>query len=404
MRKLSVYIHLPFCVKKCFYCDFLSFPAGDERKTAYMEALFHELKREAVFYREYMVDTVFIGGGTPSVLKGGWIKELLCKLKENFAFVEKPEITIEVNPGSVDAEKLLCYRQAGINRLSIGTQSVHDGELLLLGRAHDASAFYETFRLARETGFDNINVDLISAIPGQTCSSYTDTLETVAGLGPEHISAYSLIVEEGTPFFELYGEGKQKHPEAPALPSEDEERRMYEATELLLGQKGYRRYEISNYARPGMCCRHNKAYWRRYDYVGLGLGASSMVKNVRWKNTEDFDSYVNYLQKEAAAVQIRRTTGGAGCTENGDCRGIRVETQILGRKEQMEEFMFLGLRFTEGVSRKEFFSLFGEKMQEVYGEALGRLYRDGLLEGEEWVRLTPYGRDISNYVMAQFLF
>lgn len=380
MRKLSVYIHIPFCERKCFYCDFLSFPAGEDQKERYMAALLSELQREAVRYRDYTVDTVFIGGGTPSVLKGEWIERVLNKLKEQFAFSQNPEITMEVNPGSADAGKLSRWRSAGVNRLSIGTQSVHEEELRALGRIHDAAAFYETYRLAKKEGFAHINVDLISAIPGQTCASWQDTLYAVTELSPEHISAYSLILEEGTAFYEWYG-GK-KNPHAAVLPSEEEERRMDEDTGRVLKKSGYERYEISNYARSGARCRHNLAYWKRDDYAGFGLGASSMVENVRWKNTESFESYVNHAS-------------------SADIRG---EIQTLSVREQMEEFMFLGLRLTEGVDRKEFACLFGKTLEDSYGGVLPKLYADGLLEGEERVRLTPYGRDIANYVMAQFLF
>lgn len=378
MRKLSVYIHIPFCVRKCFYCDFLSFPAEEEEKTAYVEALLKEIRAEAAHYRNYAVDTVFIGGGTPSLLSGEWIEKILYILKENFAFSQNPEITVEVNPGSAEEEKLLQYRSAGINRLSIGTQSVQDEELRCLGRVHNAEEFYETYRLAEKAGFSNINVDLISAVPGQTCASFLKTLKAVVRLKPNHLSVYSLIVEKGTPFYDWYGEGGTKKPDAAALPSEEEECRMDEQTELFLKEKGYSRYEISNYAKEGACCRHNLAYWRRYDYVGFGLGASSMVQNVRFKNTENMKSYVN----------------------QNFCR----EEHRLSTEEQMEEFMFLGLRLKKGVSRKEFYRNFLKELDAVYGDILPELYANGLLEGKEWISLTPYGRDISNYVMAQFMF
>lgn len=379
---LSVYIHIPFCIKKCFYCDFLSFPADEQTRERYLEALLLEIEGEAAHYKSYTVDTVFIGGGTPSVLEAFHIENIMERLRKNFRFGENPEITIEINPGTVEKHKLAGYKRAGINRISIGTQSVRDDELGRLGRIHSAGEFFETFSMAREAGFDNINVDLMSALPGQTLAAYKETLGKIAALLPEHISAYSLIIEEGTPFFSLYG-GKNKAKAALPLPGEEEERRMYEETERFLLTRGYHRYEISNYAAKGKQCRHNKAYWTRKDYVGLGLGAASMVKNVRFKNTTDLSVYLEAVEKSLA---------------------IKEEIQHLSIQEQMEEFMFLGLRLTEGVSRREFRQEFGQTIEEVYGEVIKKLYRQGLLEEGDRIRLTSYGRDVSNYVMSQFLF
>lgn len=385
MRNLSVYIHIPFCVRKCLYCDFLSFPATDEIKRTYVEALIKEIEGEAAKYDGYQVDTVFFGGGTPSLLETEQMTEIMDKLHSCFVFVKEPEITIEANPGTVDREKLEAYRKAGINRLSIGTQSIHDDELRRLGRIHSAADFFHTYEEARAAGFTNINVDIMSALPGQTVEAYEDVLRQIIALEPEHISAYSLIIEEGTPFYEMYGE------DCPAenscslkdkLPTEDEERRMYELTEEVLSEKGYHRYEISNYAKEGKECRHNTAYWKRYDYVGFGIGAASMVRNVRWKNTSDRKEY---------------------CCLAGKGEIPKEEFSQLDREEQMEEFMFLGLRLTEGVSVKEFARIFGEPIEAVYGPWLQKLCSQGLLEVGERVLLTPYGRDISNFVMSEFI-
>lgn len=424
-RKLSIYIHIPFCIKKCNYCDFLSFPAGERERERYLGALLREIEGEAPKYKDYMVDTVFLGGGTPTVLSGKQIGRVLEELKAGFSFVGgsniggMAEITMEANPGTIDREKLEQCRQAGVNRISIGAQSLRNVELALLGRIHRAEDFYQAYRWAREAGFGNINVDLMAALPGQRPEEYRETLRKAADLGPEHISAYSLIVEEGTLFYDWYGEGAEKkwgeedfpkkadgHARSgtkgsmgagegmPALPSEEEERLMDEWTGEILGEYGYRRYEISNYARPGYECRHNMAYWKRYDYAGFGLGAASMVGNVRWKNSADMGKYLGYM--EAEALPGRRNLSGR--------ETVKEEVCELSIQEQMEEFMFLGLRLTEGVGKKEFYEAFGEDMASVYGQVIEKLESQGLVTDGEGVRLTPYGRDVSNYVMAEFLF
>lgn len=383
MRKLSVYVHIPFCVKKCRYCDFLSFRATEEKQRVYVEALLQEIRREAPKYINYIVDTVFIGGGTPSVLPEGMLEAIMECLSASFSFSQQMEVTVEVNPGTVDEKKLKQYRRAGINRLSIGTQSVQNEELAYLGRIHKAEDFFATYEAARKAGFENINVDVMAALPGQSIETYMDNLRQIVQLQPEHISAYSLIIEEGTCFYELYGEDAPERQDIPPLPSEEEERKMYERTELFLQQMGYHRYEISNYARPGRECLHNMAYWKRKDYVGFGIGAASMVKDVRWKNLSDVDEY------------LRRMAEG---------EELREEVCTLSEAEQMEEFMFLGLRLTEGVSKEEFTHTFGKSMDGVYGKVLEKLAGQGLIEIEKRIRLTSYGRDISNYVMAEFLF
>lgn len=380
MRKLSIYIHIPFCVKKCLYCDFLSFPADEAKREQYVKALMNEIDTEAEKYREYTVDTVFFGGGTPSLLTGSQMKRIMERLKSSFAFVNEPEITTEMNPGTASYKRLAEYRDAGINRLSIGTQSVCDKELMLLGRIHTAEDFFRTYEDAVKAGFSNINVDIMSALPGQSMEQYRHTLQAVAKLEPQHISAYSLIIEEGTPFYDYYGDGKGEA--AAKLPSEDEERGMYEYTEQFLLKKGYHRYEISNYARNGRECRHNIAYWKRYDYAGFGVGAASMINNVRWKNISDMETYIIRTARKEE---------------------VRENIEPLCLQEQMEEFMFLGLRLTQGVSAEEFNCIFGKKVKEVYGDTIKRLCGHGLITADSTICLTPYGRDISNYVMAQFL-
>lgn len=398
MRELSLYVHIPFCMQKCRYCDFLSYPAADQEKKEYLELMIKEIELQAPFFTNHQVISVFFGGGTPSVLDGEIIEKILCKLKQNFSFARSPEITIEVNPRTVTEEKLKIYFAAGINRLSIGLQSANDEELRCLGRIHDYKTFLKTYELARKTGFQNINIDLMSAIPGQSEQSYRETLTKVMTLQPEHISAYSLILEEGTWFFD--------HQKELDFPSEDEDRILYELTDRMLSNKGYHRYEISNYAKEGYECLHNKVYWQRGDYLGLGLGAASMVEEVRWSNKRAMEEYretVNnwtgkhHDQEWNVAEQENLNTEQRAMTRLGE------NVEYLTREEQMEEFMFLGLRLTKGVSRQAFEQKFGVDIEEIYGEVLAKLQQEGLILAKGYIRLTSYGMDISNYAMSQFL-
>ncbi|MBO4981655.1 MAG: oxygen-independent coproporphyrinogen III oxidase [Lachnospiraceae bacterium] len=382
-KELELYFHIPFCVRKCAYCDFLSAPAGKPVQEAYMKAMLAELSGRADECRDHRVSSVFIGGGTPSVVEETWICQLMQRVKESFALASDAEITIEVNPGTVTEKKLKVYRQAGINRLSIGLQSARDEELKKLGRVHTYEQFLETYCAARAAGFANINVDVMSALPGQSLLNYEETLKKVLALSPipEHISAYSLIIEEGTPFFESYGRGELQ------LPDEDCERRMYERTAELLGEAGFVRYEISNYARPGFFCRHNCGYWKRTEYLGFGIGAASLFQNSRFSNSRELSAYL----KEPL--------------------GSREDRTVLSPQDRMEEFMFLGLRMTAGVNYREFAETFGQTMEEVYGGIIQKNRETGLLydrkdpeTGERFLALTGRGVNVSNYVMAQFLF
>ena len=296
MKKLGVYIHITFCVRKCDYCDFLSAPAGGEMMKSYVKALTKEIELSKNKMAEYLVDTVFIGGGTPSILEGKLICDVISVLKNNCNMADDFEMTIECNPGTVTEEKLLDYKSVGINRLSFGLQSADNAELKSIGRIHTYEEFLESYELARKYGFDNINVDLMSALPGQSVESYKTTLEKITALNPEHISAYSLIVEEGTKMYErvkcaeLRGEN--------ILPNEDDEREMYYITKTMLEQAGYERYEISNYAKSGFACRHNIGYWKRKDYIGFGIGAASLYRDKRYGNISDITMYIDELSKE----------------------------------------------------------------------------------------------------------
>lgn len=373
MKPLSVYIHIPFCVQKCKYCDFLSAPSTRENMELYMDALKKEMISESVKYEEYEIETIFFGGGTPSILDVGQIEDCIDVLRTNYQISKLCEITLEMNPGTASMQKLEGWKRAGVNRLSIGLQSANDSELRLIGRIHDFDTFVKSYEQAKAAGFDNINVDLMSALPGQTISGWRETLNKVLLLKPDHISAYSLIIEEGTPL--------SKHiDEYPPVPSEDEDREMYRDTKRILKEHGFMRYEVSNYAKEGKECKHNVTYWTRGNYAGFGLGASSMVENIRWHNTENMDKYIK------------------NPTES------KEDMEKLSLNDCMEEFMFLGLRMMQGVSKKRFFKEFDMNMDEVYGDVLKKWEKTGHLKMEgDNVSLTDSGIDISNAIFTDFL-
>ena len=392
-EELSLYIHIPFCVRKCGYCDFLSAPADEKARDRYVQALLMEIERyQGTETADRKIKTLYIGGGTPSILSVDQLDCIMQKIKYTFNFCDDIEASMEMNPGTASKEKCRALYQMGINRLSIGLQSTNDMELKTLGRIHSYEDFINTYTWCREAGFQNINVDLMAALPYQIVESYTTGLRKIIRLAPEHISAYSLILEEGTPFYQKYNSGCY------LLPDEEQERLMYRETEQILAQAGYERYEISNYAKKGYACRHNLVYWQGGDYLGLGLGSSSYMDGVRFHNTTDFNTYVN----QGAYVEDR---------------------EELSVQAKMEEFMFLGLRVMAGVSGTEFEKRFGKTMEDVYGDVLRKHEEEGLLQIDrkedrkeaaaaepakgktniEKVMLTTKGVDVSNYVFADFL-
>lgn len=408
-NNLEIYIHTPFCVKKCAYCDFLSFPADTNTQVKYVHALLNEIRFYGQQMKGYQVSTVYIGGGTPSWLEAELLVAVMDQIYNNFQVLEDAEISIECNPGTVTASKLQAYKKAGINRLSIGLQSTNNGELKQLGRIHTYEQFLKTYELARNEGFSNINVDIMSGLPHQTAESFGETLQKVVRLKPEHISAYSLIIEKGTPFYEMYKFDTVRQEagmQTEQLPTEDEIYRMLKMTQQMLKGAGYSHYEISNYAKPGFACRHNIGYWTRENYLGLGLGAASLVDNVRYSNTRDLYEYLDIcrqltiLSPEAFASEERMAT------PEGHWFGTNLHTEamVIGRKSQMEEYMFLGLRMTEGIRRLEFEENFGMPIEAVYAEVLPKLQEEQLIEKREGsIYLTDRGMDVANYVMAQFL-
>ncbi|MBR4981606.1 MAG: radical SAM family heme chaperone HemW [Lachnospiraceae bacterium] len=398
MNNLSLYIHIPFCIRKCHYCDFLSAPCDEETRQKYVDALCREIIQRAEEFQNRKVDTIFFGGGTPSVLSAEQMEQIVSTIRRHFQILSDAEISMEMNPGTVNKEKLETYKKLGINRLSIGLQSADNEELKILGRIHTWENFLQTWEMVREEGFFNVNIDLMSALPGQTLESYGETLRKVLALKPEHISAYSLIIEEGTQFYKWFGEEYEGQSEqvvqgnatdmnealsirkSKALPDEITDRKMYELTKTLLEEQGYYRYEISNYALKGYECKHNIGYWKRKEYLGLGLGAASLISDIRSTNITDLQTYLEV--------------------------GNQKEETKLSATDQMEEFMFLGLRMMEGISPTEFEEQFGQSLQEVYGTQIAKLEKQGLLEfcrETQRYALTLQGIDVSNQVFVEFI-
>ncbi|MBD5505801.1 MAG: radical SAM family heme chaperone HemW [Lachnospiraceae bacterium] len=425
MKELSIYIHIPFCVRKCLYCDFLSFPmakdtdlwkkadirlATDVRKCrdkwktygveSYVNLLCREITQSAEVYKKYRVISIFLGGGTPSLLPADLISRIMETVRANYRMAENAEVTMEMNPGTIENGEPEQYITCGINRVSIGLQSADDEELRRIGRIHDYASFLKTYDLVRGAGFRNVNIDIMAALPGQDTASYERTLRKVTALAPEHISAYSLILEEGTPLYERQSEY--------SFPTEEEDQEIDRLTRQYLDSCGYHRYEISNYAKDGYECRHNKVYWQRGDYVGFGLGASSMVQNVRWSNPDTMERYAMYVMSAESKHGDDGAEYGRLIEVNGQGEpetGYIPYRQVLSRQEQMEEYMFLGLRMVCGVSAAKFEHIFDSPIEDVYGETIERLRQQGLLvrDGDE-ISLTERGLDVSNYAMSQFLF
>ena len=379
LENRGVYIHVPFCVKKCAYCDFLSFPANQTVYKQYVEALIREIQ----FFDRKMdtISSIFIGGGTPSVLEETLIFNIMETLYHQFFIREDAEITIECNPGTIDKNKVRVYKEANINRISFGLQSASDELLAKIGRIHTYNDFLSSYNCAREAGFCNINIDMMSALPGQTLDMYIQDIQKIIKLKPEHISAYSLILEENTPLYKNIAA-------YPSLPDEETERLMYYDTKKILLENQYNRYEISNYAKEGYACRHNKLYWERGDYIGFGLGAASLIEGVRYKNTENMEEYIKKAGKESVV-----------CSQ-----------EQLTKKDCMSEFMFLGLRESRGICANDFKAQFGVSIHEIFGRVLQKHIDQKLMVSysvdggsQIWYALTDYGVDVSNYVFSEYL-
>jgi len=365
----GLYIHIPFCIKKCKYCDFNSFIACGKEKESYLDALFAEMDE----YKGEHFDTVFIGGGTPTSLSEEMLQMLLKKINHTFVIEKDAEFSIEANPKTVTREKLEIMLQNGVNRLSIGVQSFVDEELLAIGRAHTKDDAIETIMMARQAGFDNISIDLMTAIPKQTKYSLLETLKTALLQNPNHISCYSLILEEGTPLFDEVNLGKT------TLLNEDDERELYDTAVDFLQNNGYMQYEISNFAKGGKLSRHNLKYWSCDEYIGVGLSAHSFADGVRFSNTDDFSQYIS------------------GKYHN-------EEKTVLTKNDMMSEFVFLGLRKIEGISKKEFQSRFNNNIYDIFKKPIKKFVKSGFLveEGDK-IYLSKDAISISNAIMCEFV-
>ena len=490
------YIHIPFCVRKCNYCDFLSSPMDEKSQERYISALINEIHLNKENIEKYDgVRTVYFGGGTPSLLSEENLERLIVEVlkaagikielvdgvqkyydirgiegtrnKPEYELIDepgnkrgdelvdesgnkpedeldnkleiKPEITLEVNPGTADYKKLRRLFKLGVNRLSIGMQSTDDMQLKRLGRIHTYAQFLECYEDAHRAGFDNVSVDIMSALPGQSLEDYEETLHKVCGLSPapRHISSYSLIIEPGTPFYSIYGgkeaeeaEGKAEEAESTIekeeaeLPDEDTEREMYVMTSRILAEYGYQRYEISNYAKEGFESRHNSSYWTRIPYFGFGLGASSFVFDTRFENTRDFKEYISLLSEGVIDTSIDTSTDTSievsvntpldsekKCDKNEVLREpyevlkkLHREVKQVTQKEKMEEYVYLGLRLTKGISKIKFLESTGVDFDNVYGKVTEKYRKMGMLICEgNIVRFSERGLDISNYILSDFL-
>lgn len=376
MDKISLYIHIPFCAQKCLYCDFPSFARKDHLRKAYIEALNKEIISLREKYNNLEINTIFIGGGTPSVLEDD---ELECLLKEvaKLNMAKDIEYSMECNPGNLTEEKLEVMKNYGVNRISMGLQAKQDNLLKGLGRIHNYKTFKENFLLAKKVGFNNINVDLMFGLPNQRLNEWEETLREIISLEPAHISAYSLIIEEGTAFYNLYENDKLK------LPTEEEERKMYHLAKKILEENGFNQYEISNYAKEGKECRHNLAYWNMDNWIGVGSAAASYINGKRIKNISSVEEYINSINEKGEAVE---------------------EIINNSKNDNMEEFMFMGLRKINGIDENEFKKRFSMNINDVYGEILNKYIDEGLLIRDSGrIFLSEKGIEISNIIMADFL-
>ncbi|MEG1287663.1 MAG: radical SAM family heme chaperone HemW [Clostridium sp.] len=372
-KEISLYVHIPFCKQKCFYCDFPSYATLETLMEDYVEALCTEIQEKA---NGYLIKSIFIGGGTPSYLEVQQIKKLLsCISKLNLN--KGMEFSMECNPGTLEEEKLVAMIEGGVNRISMGLQAVQDELLKEIGRIHTFKEFEENFKLARKVGFNNINIDLMFGLPNQKVSEWKETLDTIAKIGPEHISAYSLIIEEGTCFYKMWNDNKLE------LPCEDHEREMYEITKSTLNKYGYNQYEISNYSKDGFECEHNKVYWRCLPYLGVGSSSSSFMDGYRFKNINNVKEYIENISSN---------------------RIVEEEREKNSKEDNIEEFMFMGLRLIEGINKNEFKTRFGINISSIYQGIIDKNILDGLIKEESnRLFLTEKGIELSNKVMSEFI-
>ena len=374
-KEIGLYIHIPFCKQKCNYCDFVSFSNKNELIESYKTALIKEIRNKNI--NKYNLGTIYIGGGTPSILDSKYIIDILSELKNNIS--KNAEITIEVNPGTANEEKLKDYKDIGINRLSIGLQSTDNNILRQIGRIHTFEEFLNVYNIARKVGFNNINVDLMLGLPNQTLEMLEKSTKEVLNLNPEHISIYSLILEENTKMWEQVNEGTME------LPSEEVERQMYWKVKELLEDKGYIHYEISNFAKEGYKSKHNFDCWEQKEYIGVGLSAHSYIDKIRFSNTTNLEEYIDNIN-------------------NGDFNKNITIHEKQTEEDTKKEYMLLGLRKIEGISIKKYKNKFGENPIFKYRQELNKLVQGNLIEIDgDSIKLTEKGLDLANLVWEEFV-
>ncbi len=381
MKRLGIYVHIPFCKQKCKYCDFTSFSCMEDRYDEYFKCLLQEIseKAEELNYEDIEIDTIYIGGGTPSIVSADYIENIIKTIKEKYNVSKIAEITIEVNPGTVDEEKLKKYLDVGINRLSIGLQSTNDVLLKMLGRIHTYNEFEQVYALARKIGFKNVNVDLMIGLPNQTMNDIEEALLKIIEKNPEHISVYSLIVEENTKMFDLVQDGIYE------LPNEELERKMYWRVKVVLEQHDFKHYEISNFAKSGYESKHNINCWNQHEYIGFGLAAHSYYDGMRYSNIDNLNQYIENF-------------------ENGEVVYNIVFHENQSKEDMMKEYMLLGLRKIDGVKVSTFKNKFVDNPLFYFKNELNKLVNQGLIEVQEnCIRLTEKGLDLANIVWQEFV-
>lgn len=381
MKELGIYVHIPFCKQKCYYCDFVSYSNKQEKVKEYVECLKTEIQEEAFKHKndEYEVTTVYIGGGTPSFIDPLYIEEILKLIKENYKVTKNPEITIEVNPGTVDKLKFETYKKIGINRISIGLQAAQNSLLKQIGRIHTYEEFEKCYKTAEKVGFTNINVDLMLALPNQTIEDLEESLQKVINLKPNHISLYSLILEEGTKLEKMVNENKVK------LPEDELERTMYWEAKHILEKNGYNHYEISNFAKKGYESKHNLNCWKQKEYLGFGAASHSYINKRRYCNTSNLEDYIKNIKNKELE------------------RKIQV-CEIQTPQDEEKEFMLLGLRTIKGVSIQDFKSKFGKNPIFLFRKELGKLVEEDLIQIDlDEISLTEKGLDLANLVWEEFV-
>ena len=378
METISIYIHIPLCVKKCAYCDFASFAGRMAQRESYVKAVCCEMRTQAAFFGRRRVKTVFFGGGTPTLLTGAQVQEIMDTLRACFDLLPDAEITMEGNPGTVSLDSLRAYRAAGVNRLSLGVQSMDDNLLAAVGRIHTAAQATEAVLLAREAGFDNLNLDLMYGLPGQNAQQWADTLRAAIALAPQHLSCYSLILEEGTQLFDQVEAGT-----CAPLPEEDTVCEMDNITQRLTREAGYVQYEVSNYAKCGKACRHNIVYWECEPYLGLGLSAHSDMDGRRFYNPQSWEDYLAMAE-----------SGGLLREQEGDC----------SEKERMFERMMMGLRQVRGTDSARFKRDFGVSPEAVWPRTIADMKARNLMtHNNERIRLTERGMQVMNGVLVALM-